>query len=92
MILGNRKFETAEFNNRLQVIQLGRGMSGTDSSLWRVNYEYGKLLENGNVDPATNTGNIGKQTLSIGSLNFVQRYKYDSLYRLTEAKETTGAT
>ena len=41
-----------------------------------------------------NTGNIAKQTLSFNGLAqpFVQAYKFDSLYRLTEAKVTQNGT
>jgi len=92
MKLGNGKFETAKFNSRLQVIELGLGASAADAGLWKTIYEYGELDENGEVLPATNTGNIARQTLSIGELSFVQSYRYDSLYRLTSAKETSGET
>jgi hypothetical protein len=39
-----------------------------------------------------NTGNIAKQTISFSGLAnpFVQTFKYDSLYRITEAKEMSG--
>ena len=94
MKLGNGKFETAKFNNRLQVTQLGLGNSNIDTSLWQVDYEFGELNANGTVDSAKNTGNIAKQTVSFSGLSqpFVQQYKYDALYRLTEAKEAAGST
>jgi len=92
MRLGNGKFETAQFNNRLQVTQLGLGASATDAGLWKTTYEYGELDENNEVDTSSNTGNIARQTLSIGELSFVQSYRYDSLYRLTKAKEISGET
>lgn len=44
------------------------------------------------VIASKNTGNIARQTLTIPRASFVQAYRYDSLYRLTEAKETTGTT
>ncbi len=91
MKLGNGKWETAKFNTRLQVTELGLGASATDAGLWKVNYEYGELDANGNVVTSKNTGNIAKQVLTIPGTSFVQAYKFDSLYRLTEAKETTGA-
>jgi RHS repeat-associated protein len=91
MKLGNGKWETAKFNERLQVTELGLGNGSNDTSLWKVNYEYGEL-ENGTINAAKNTGNIAKQTLNFAGLPspLVQIYKYDSLYRLTEAKEVSG--
>jgi RHS repeat-associated protein len=89
MMLGNGRWETSQFNSRLQLTQLGLGTSATDTSLWKVNYEYGELQSNGSVNSAKNNGNIAKQTVTLPGTNFVQTYKYDSLYRLTEAKETT---
>ena len=90
MRLGNGKWETAKFNSRLQVYELGLGNSATNASLWKVNYDYGELHDNGTVDATKNTGNIGRQTLTIPGASFVQNYKYDSLYRLTEAVEPSG--
>ncbi len=73
--------------------ELGLGTSATDASTWKVNYDYGELNTDGTtVNSAKNTGNIAKQTISFSGLAqpFVQTYKYDSVYRLTEAKETAG--
>jgi RHS repeat-associated protein len=92
MKLGNGRWETAKFNNLLQVTELGLGTSATDTSLWKTGYEYGELQGNGTVDASKNAGNIAKQTLTIPGTSFVQAYTYDSLDRLTQAKETTGAT
>jgi hypothetical protein len=67
------------------------GSSATDAGLWKVGYDYGELSIDGtSVDASENTGNIARQTLTIPGTSFVQNYRYDSLYRLTEAKETTG--
>lgn len=90
MKLGNNKWETAKFNDRLQVIELGLGSSATDAGIWKVNYDYGELAQNGvDIETAKNTGNIAKQTLSFNGLtnSFIQAYRYDPLYRLKEAKE-----
>jgi RHS repeat-associated protein len=90
--LGNGRWETAQFNNRLQVTQLGLGNSATDASLWKVNYDYGEIDAGGNLIAANNNGNIAKQTISFAGLAqpFVQNYKYDAVNRLTEAKETSN--
>lgn len=92
MKLGNGLWETAQFNTRNQVEELGLGSSPTDTGLWKINYSYGEIDDNGNYDPTKNTGNIAKQTLSFSGLAapFIQAYKYDPLYRLKEAKETTN--
>ncbi|MGB2750838.1 MAG: RHS repeat-associated core domain-containing protein [Pyrinomonadaceae bacterium] len=92
MQLGNGLWETAQFNTRQQVTQLGLGIVATDTSHWKIDYEFGELQTNGTVDATKNTGNIGKQTLTVLGTNFVQAYKYDPLDRLTEAKETTSST
>ncbi|MEQ1922403.1 MAG: RHS repeat-associated core domain-containing protein [Pyrinomonadaceae bacterium] len=81
-----------QFNTRQQVTQLGLGIVATDTSHWTIDYEFGELQTNGTVDATKNTGNIGKQTLTVPGTNFVQAYKYDPLDRLTEAKETTSTT
>lgn len=92
MMLGNGRWETAQFNARQQVTQLGLGIAAANTSLWRVDYEYGELQTNGTVDPAKNTGNIARQILTIPGTSFTQSYKYDPLYRLTEVREFTGTS
>lgn len=90
--LGNYRWEWAKFNERLQVTELNLGSGVNDASLWKLKYEYGEINAGGNVDASKNTGNIARQTTSFSGLAnpFVQSFKYDSLYRLTEAKETSG--
>ena len=94
MKLGNSKWETAKFNNRLQVTELGLGNASQDASLLKINYDFGEVDTNGNIDATMNTGNIARQTISFSGLSepFVQTYKYDSLYRLKEANEQAGST
>lgn len=93
MRLGNGKWETAKFNDRQQITELGLGNSATDASVWKVNYDYGEIEDNGTLSTNKNTGNIARQTLSFAGLSnpLVQTYKYDSLYRLKEAKETSNS-
>lgn len=76
--LGNGRWETVQFNNRLQPVQLGLGNSSTDASLWKVNFEYGKLQAGGTIDIMKNNGSIAKQSLSFTGLAnpIVQTYKY----------------
>ncbi|HMT09184.1 MAG TPA: hypothetical protein PKA82_14365 [Pyrinomonadaceae bacterium] len=92
MKLGNGRWETAKFNNRMQVTELGLGASASDAGTWKTQYEYGELQSNGTVDASKNTGNIAKQTLSFNGIThpLVQNYKYDALYRITEATETAN--
>ena len=88
--IGNGLWETANFNNRLQVTQLGLGTSMSDTSIWKLNYEFGELDANGNVNQSKNNGNIAKQTVTSPAGTFTQSFRYDSLERLKEAKETSG--
>ena len=93
MMLGNGRWETAQLNSMQQLTQIGLGNSATDTSLWKVDYEYGELNADGTtVDAAKNTGSIARQTITLPTTSFVQTYKYDELNRLTEAKETTNST
>ena len=89
--LGNGLWEKAKFNSRLQVTEIALG-HGLDGDLWKLGYQYGELESDGTVNAAKNTGNVARQTLSFNGLAqpFVQSYKYDSLYRLKEARETSG--
>jgi RHS repeat-associated protein len=88
--IGNGLWETSNFNNRLQVTQLGLGTSPTDTSVWRLNYEFGELDANGNVNQTKNNGNIARQTVTSSVGTYTQSFRYDSLERLKEAKETSG--
>ena len=90
MMLGNGRWETAQFNARQQVTQLGLGTSASNTSLWKSGLSIRRVESDGSVSAAKNTGNIARQILTIPGTSFTQSYKYDSLYRLTEAKEVTG--
>ena len=83
--LGNGKWETTQFNNRLQATQIGLGTSANDTSLLKLNYDYGTT---------DNNGNVKSQTITVpGMVNpLVQTYTYDFLSRLTHAKETSNGT
>ncbi|HRH40131.1 MAG TPA: RHS repeat-associated core domain-containing protein [Pyrinomonadaceae bacterium] len=80
--IGNGLWETAQLNSRLQVTQLGLGTSPTDTSIWKLNYDFGNANNN--------DGNIKGQTLATPGGTFVQTYQYDSLDRLKQAQETSG--
>jgi RHS repeat-associated protein len=87
--LGNGRFETAQYNTRQQLTQLGLGVNSNDTNLFKLQYEYGELTSNGTTQ---NVGNITKQTITLPNASFVQTYKYDALDRLREAKETNGTS
>ena len=53
-------------------------------------YEFGELDANGNVNQSKNNGNIARQTVTSPAGTFTQSFRYDSLERLKEAKETSG--
>ncbi|MBK8812746.1 MAG: RHS repeat protein [Acidobacteria bacterium] len=64
----------------------------SDNSVWKLEYKYGEL-ESGSVNASKNTGNIARSVTTLAGVAnpIVQNYKYDPLYRLTEAGETAGA-
>lgn len=94
MRYGNGRWESVQMNSRLQGTQIALGTSLNATNLWKVNYSYGEIDANGNLDTLKNNETIARQTITVPGLSqaFVQSYKYDSLSRLTEAKEMSGAT
>lgn len=90
--LGNGRWETYQLNSRNQVRRIGLGTSATDTSLWKVEYEYGRMDQNGDVDVTKNDGNVIRQTVTVpgAASPYAQTYSYDSLNRLTEAAEVFG--
>jgi RHS repeat-associated protein len=86
--LGNGKWETAKYNERLQVTQIGLGNSAADTSLLKLEFGYGNTTQN--------NGSMRSQKISFAGLTqpFEQTYAYDDLNRLQSATETvnTGAT
>lgn len=95
MKLGNGKWEHTSLNARLQPTQIALGTSSTDSSVLRLDYNYGVLVNNV-LDPAKNNGNPQSQTIvapttSGGTTTISQAYLYDALNRLSTATELGGA-
>jgi RHS repeat-associated protein len=87
MRLGNGRWETAQFNNRLQVTQIALGTSAADTSLLKLDYSYGTA--------AQNNGAMREQKISYAGLAqpIVQSYGYDSLNRLqSSAERVQGAS
>lgn len=81
MRLGNGLFESMKYNDRLQLIEAGLGNSNSTNNLWKINNNFGTT---------DNNGNIKSQTIHAGTVTFTQTYQYDSLNRLTEAKEISN--
>jgi len=55
MRLGNGRFESTQFNSRLQPTQIALGTSANNTSLLKLNYDYGTTDNNGNVKSQTIT-------------------------------------
>jgi len=88
MKLGNGRWESTQFNSRLQPIMIGLGSGPTSQNLLKLEYGYGTSDNNGNVISQTITVNRTGQT----PLVFEQAYTYDSLNRITSATEMTDQT
>jgi RHS repeat-associated protein len=88
MRLGNGKWETATYNNRMQITQIGLGTGSNDTSLLKLEYSYGINT--------LNNGSLREQKITVpnagGSSGFTatQTYAYDDLNRLQSATETIG--
>jgi RHS repeat-associated protein len=82
--LGNGKWETAKYNERLQVTQIGLGNSASDTSLLKLEFGYGNNTQN--------NGAMRSQKISFNGLSqpFEQTYAYDDLNRLQSATETVN--
>ena len=83
--LGNGKWETAKYNERLQVTEIGLGNSATDKSLLKLEFGYGTATQN--------NGSMRSQKISFNGLSqaFEQVYAYDDLNRLQSAEEKINA-
>ncbi len=87
MRLGNGRWEHTSFNKRLQPIEIALGASSADSSLLKLQYDYGTTQNNGNVlRQIITVPTIGANT----GYTATQHYRYDELNRLTGAQEITG--
>lgn len=83
--LGNGKWETAKYNNRQQVTEIGLGSGSADTSLLKLTFDYGTNLEN--------NGSLRSQTIQVPNVGTnpgftaTQTYVYDDLNRLLSATE-----
>src|SRR6185503_3738228 len=92
--LGNQRWETYKLNARDQLTQIALGTSATDTSLWKLQYDYGRFNANGTIDASQNDGNVIRQTITISPYvsPYIQTYSYDTVNRLAEAVETRDGT
>jgi RHS repeat-associated protein len=86
MRLGNGRWETAVYNNRLQVTQTGLGTTDGDQSLLKLELSYGASTQN--------NGSLREQKITVPTVGSnqgftaVQTYAYDDLNRIQSATET----
>ena len=81
MQLGNGRWESTQFNSRLQPTQIAVGTTQNATDLLKLNYSYGTT---------DNNGNVRSQKITVPGIThpFMQTYSYDALNRLESAVET----
>lgn len=96
--LGNGRWESMQFNSRLQPTQIALGSLKDTFDQLKLNFEYGDLDGNGAIIPGTNSGNIAKQSIVVpgvgtsAGFTAVQKYDYDALNRIQIANEVLTPT
>jgi RHS repeat-associated protein len=93
--LGNGAVETFGYNSRLQLTSIDLAKSGTQ--LQHYDYKYGVYKPTGQtpdtiaVDETKNNGQIAQIDAKIGGQGqWTQKFEYDSLGRLSSARENYG--
>jgi len=87
--LGNGRWESTQFNSRLQPTQIALGATQGATNLLKLDYSYGTTNNNGNVLSQTITvPTVGESSGFVA----VQTYDYDSLNRLKQAAEMVAPT
>jgi hypothetical protein len=92
MQLGNGRWESTQFNNRLQPIRIALGTTKNATNLLKLDYTYGQW-EGQTLNTAKNNGNIAQQEITVPTAGSnpgfyaMQLYAYDSLNRLAQATE-----
>jgi RHS repeat-associated protein len=85
MQLGNGKWESTQFNSRLQPTQIALGTVKNGTDKLKLDYSYGTTQNNGNVlSQQITVPAIGTNPAFVAT----QTYSYDSLNRLESATET----
>lgn len=79
--LGNGRWESTEYNDRMQVTMIGLGYASNDQSILKLEYGYG--------DNTQNNGSLRSQKITFAGLAqaYEQTYSYDDLNRLLSAEE-----
>jgi RHS repeat-associated protein len=92
MNLGNGTSESFGYNDRFQMTS--QNLNKGSQVMQKYDYGYGKVdLATGSIDVMKNNGQLGKITSFIGTTQqSEQRFDYDSIGRLSEAREYRGAT
>jgi len=93
MNLGNGNHETFLYNDRFQMTS--QSLMKGSTVMQKYDYSYGTIadLSNGTVDTTKNNGQLSKVEGFIGAnKQWSQRFGYDELGRLKEAREYKGAT
>jgi hypothetical protein len=88
MQLGNGRWESTQFNSRLQPTQIALGATPNATNLLKLDYTHGTTANNGNLLSQT----ITVPSVTIGGTTHngftaVQNYAYDALNRLDDAAE-----
>ncbi|MEP7148725.1 MAG: hypothetical protein ABI857_07560, partial [Acidobacteriota bacterium] len=87
MQLGNGKWETASYNERLQITQIGLGLTPETQNLLKLEVKYNTT---GQTD---NNGSMREQKITVPAVGSnptftaTQSYAYDSLNRIQSATE-----
>jgi RHS repeat-associated protein len=87
--LGNNRWESTQFNSRLQPTQIALGTVQNGTDKLKLDYSYGTTQNSGNVQSQTIT------VPTVGSnpgFTATQTYTYDSLNRIKDAKEMISTT
>jgi RHS repeat-associated protein len=85
MQLGNGRWESTQFNSRLQPTQIALGTTQNSTDQLKLNYDYGTTANNGNVQ---------SQTITVPGMAYplIQAYSYDTLNRLKSAEEKSNGS
>ncbi len=89
MQLGNGRWESTQFNSRLQPTQIALGATNGATNLLKLDYAYGTTNNNGNILSQTIT--VPTAGLNTGFVA-VQSYTYDSLNRINDVTENVTPT
>ena len=87
--MGNNRWESVQFNGRLQPTRIALGTSQNAANVLKLDFNYGTTVNNGNLLSQTITTPAGS---GASAFTAVQSYTYDSLNRVKDAKELVGSS